>query len=85
MFDVKLAVYVSTLVVLLSVVSGQSKRSINNVLKGKYNVVDVANVALHALMGTLVLKALVSKNVATFKNNDNRSAAEKLYSPDLFV
>lgn len=87
MFDVRGAVYVSTLIVLLSIVSGQSKKSINNVLKGKYNVIDVVNVALHALMGTLVLKALISKNVATFKNNkkDNRSIAEKLYSHDPLV
>ena len=80
--------YYATFFVLLSMVSGLSKKAIASVMSKKMNVVSVVIVSLHVVVVGMFLKALLSNAFfskrANFENKD-KDIAEKLYSHDPLV
>ena len=77
--------FLTTLFVLLSMVSGLSKKALNRVMNKKMEPVSLLVVFLHVVVVGLFVKALVQKrNVSKF-TNDDKKLAEELYSHNPLV
>jgi hypothetical protein len=77
--------FLTTLFVLLSMVSGLSKKALNRVMNKKMEPVSLLVVFLHVVVLGLFVKALVQKrNVSKF-TNDDKKLAEELYSHNPLV